>query len=326
MPRSARIDMPNLLQHVIVRGIERRNIFTDDEDRFRFVARFSDLLVSTGTDCLAWALLDNHFHLLIRPKQITLARFMRRLLTSYAVTFNLRHSRSGHLFQNRYKSLVCEEEEYLLELVRYIHLNPFRAGIVGTLEELDRYAWSGHAVLLGKRKLSGQIVDEVLSRFGKSSVSRWNYRSFIQDGIPLGRRNDLMGFGRSRKLASDPIEERQMRDTRILGGGDFVGQILQRTEFEPDAAKLSLEEIVERVRVKFGLTLQELTSRTRAKRIANARSIVCYVAFNCGHRGVDIARHLGLTGPGVSVASNRGKKAISEHLDLLTMLNWQVSK
>ena len=148
MPRSARIDIPNILQHVIVRGIEKRDIFSDDEDRHSFVERLSNLLVSTETDCFAWALLDNHVHLLLRPRQIPLSKFMKRLLTGYAVTFNLRHRRSGHLFQNRYKSIVCEEEQYLLELVRYIHLNPLRARIVSTINELDRFDWCGHAVKL----------------------------------------------------------------------------------------------------------------------------------------------------------------------------------
>ena len=155
MPRSARIDIPNILQHVIVRGIEKREIFTDDEDRRRFVKRLSNLLVSTDTDCFAWALLSNHLHLLLRPRKTTLGNFMKRLLTGYAVSFNLRHKRLGHLFQNRYKSIVCEEESYLLELVRYIHLNPLRAGIVSSLEELALYPWSGHAVLLGNRACPG---------------------------------------------------------------------------------------------------------------------------------------------------------------------------
>ena len=110
MPRASRIDLPNLLQHVIVRGIEKRDIFTSDDDRLDFVRRFSLLLEATGTECLAWALLSNHFHLLLRTTDITLSKFMRRLLTGYAVTFNLRHDRTGHLFPNRYKSIICEEE------------------------------------------------------------------------------------------------------------------------------------------------------------------------------------------------------------------------
>ena len=126
MPRQPRLDLPGLLHHVIARGVDRCEIFRDDADRQAFLTRLSALLVETDTDCFAWALLSNHFHLVLRPNRERLAALMRRLQTGHAVTFNRRHMRSGHLFQNRYKSIVCEEEEYLLELVRYVHLNPFR--------------------------------------------------------------------------------------------------------------------------------------------------------------------------------------------------------
>lgn len=155
-----------MLQHVMVRGIEKCDIFVDDQDCTRFLNHFSELLLKTETTCLAWCLMSNHFHLLLRPQKAKLSFFMRRLLTSYALGFNLRHKRVGHLFQNRYKSIVCEEEIYLLELVKYIHLNPVRAGI-STPDDLIRYTWSGHAVLMGETELAGQATSEVLSRFRK---------------------------------------------------------------------------------------------------------------------------------------------------------------
>ena len=124
MPRTARLDIAGVLQHVIVRGFERREIFLDDTDRQLFLNRFSNLLIQTETKCLAWSFMTNHVHMLLRPTESKLGHFMRRLLTGHAVTFNLRHQRSGHLFQNRFKSIICEEDPYLLELVRYIHLNP----------------------------------------------------------------------------------------------------------------------------------------------------------------------------------------------------------
>jgi REP element-mobilizing transposase RayT len=165
MPRAARIDIPGVLQHVIVRGIEKTDIFLDDTDRAFFLRRFSTLLQETGTQCLAWSLMSNHFHLLLRPTGEKLSSFMRRLLTGYAVTFNLRHRRAGHLFQNRYKSIVCEEDSYLLELVRYIHLNPLRAGLAADLQALDDYQWAGHSVLMGSGTLPGQYATEVLALF-----------------------------------------------------------------------------------------------------------------------------------------------------------------
>lgn len=156
MPRTARIDIPGLLHHVIVRGINRTDIFCGEDDKALFAERLAKLLVATDTDCLAWSLMTNHFHLLLRPRTTKLAVLMRRLLTGYAVVFNRRHHRSGHLFQNRYKSIVCQEDSYLLELVRYIHLNPLRAGLVDSLDDLDTYAWSGHAVIMGNSSLDGQ--------------------------------------------------------------------------------------------------------------------------------------------------------------------------
>lgn len=319
MPRTARIDIPHLLQHVIVRGNERRVIFIDDDDRRYFVKRFSALLVATGTDCLAWALLDNHFHLLLRPHKISLGAFMRRLLTGYAVTFNRRHRRSGHLFQNRYKSLVCEEEAYLLELVRYIHLNPLRAGIVSTVEQLDAYPWCGHASLMGRAELPGQAPVEVLSRFGKTiDNARRNYRRFIEDGVSLGCRDDLVGLARNKAARQD--EDNRGLDARVLGSNDFAEELLRQTEVELPATRLPLEKIIENVCSALDLTLEDLIYPARSRHIAQARSLICHLAFGGGHSGVAIANRLRLTGSAVSVAARRGKEVIGRHPGLSKIL------
>ena len=126
MPRKSRIDAAGALHHIICRGIEQTDIFVDDFDRDNFVERLGKILSETNTPCFAWALLPNHFHLLLRTGEVPLSTIMRRLLTGYAVSFNRRHRRHGHLFQNRYKSILCQDDPYLLELVRYIHLNPLR--------------------------------------------------------------------------------------------------------------------------------------------------------------------------------------------------------
>ena len=133
MPRKSRIDAPRALHHIIVRGIERGKLFIDDMDRNNFLDRMGGIIHETHTICYAWALIPNHFHLLLRTGQVPIATFMMRLLTGHAGYFNKRHRRSGHLFQNRYKSILCQEEPYLLELVRYIHLNPLRASIIQDL-------------------------------------------------------------------------------------------------------------------------------------------------------------------------------------------------
>jgi len=162
MPRQPRLDASGLLQHVMARGIERRKLFLDDKDRECFLKRFAGILEETQTQCYAWALIPNHFHLLLRTGPTPLSKVMRKLMTGYAVTFNKRHKRAGHLFQNRYKSIICEEDPYLLELIRYIHLNPLRAKLVQDLSELDKYPWSGHSAILGhcKNPLIPVVTDE----------------------------------------------------------------------------------------------------------------------------------------------------------------------
>jgi hypothetical protein len=159
---------------------------------------------------------------------MTLAKFMRRLLTGYVVTFNLRHRRSGHLFQNRYKSIVCDEDAYLLELVRYIHLNPLRAGIVSDLAELDRFRWSGHAVIMGQASLPTQATEEVLLYFGKRAAeARRLYRAFVEDGIAVGNREELAGGGRPKTADSEPGRS-LLGDPRILGDAAFADRLRQQ--------------------------------------------------------------------------------------------------
>src|SRR4030043_1826373 len=166
MPRGPRIDAPATLHHVMVRGIERRRIFESERDREDFLDRLGRVIQEGGASCFAWVLIPNHAHILLRTGSTPLAKMMRRLLTGYAVSFNLRHQRSGHLFQNRYKSIVCEEDSYLLELIRYIHLNAIRAGLVKDLRELDRYRWRGHSVLVGYEQRDWQGRGGGLFLFG----------------------------------------------------------------------------------------------------------------------------------------------------------------
>ena len=171
MLRRSRIDAPDALHHVICRGIERRRIFRDDADRNRFVELLARVLEATSTRRYAWSLMPNHFHLLLKTGEVPLATILRRLLTAYAGSFNRRYRRHGHLFQNRYTSILCQEDAYILPLIRYIHLNPLRAKIVITIEELDRYPYAGHGALTGKVRADWQAVDEVLKLFGKRLIT-----------------------------------------------------------------------------------------------------------------------------------------------------------
>ena len=137
MPRQKRLNLPGTVFHVIGRGIERRSIFVDQEDYGDFLRRLGSGLEKTKSRCYAWALMPNHFHLLVRCLELPLSELMRRIMGSYAGYFNRRHRQAGHLFQNRYKSILCQEEVCFLELFRYIHLNSVRAGMVQSMGELD---------------------------------------------------------------------------------------------------------------------------------------------------------------------------------------------
>ena len=236
MPRQSRIDAPGALHHIILRGIERKAIFEDDGDYQNFLKRLGKILIETSTSCYAWALMTNHVHLLLRTGMVPISTVMRRLLTGYAQQFNRRYRRHGHLFQNRYKSFLCEEDPYLLELVRYIHLNPLRAGIVKDLKDLSKYWKSGHSVLMGKRKNEWQDIDYILALFdNKNTSARRSYSDFVKKGIKQGHRPDLVGGGLVRSVggwsalsALRSVSSRIMGDERILGSGDFVEGVLKK--------------------------------------------------------------------------------------------------
>lgn len=323
MPRLARIDIAGLLQHVIVRGIEGCDIFNDDCDRQLFLDRFAKLLSETGVRCYAWALLSNHFHLLLMPTSTSLSSFMRRLLTGYAVVFNRRNKRSGHLFQNRYKSIVCEEEAYLLELIRYIHLNPLRAGMVKSLEELDQYSWSGHATLLGARKFERQETQEVLERFGKKLYSaRQAYRQFVSDGMKQGRRDELVGGGLKRSQGERPLNEYESFDARVLGTGDFVDGLMH-AELLRDKMKrtLTLAQLVKAVSAVMELDTGTVRKPSKSRAPAAARGIICHLAvFEFGYAGSEVGKYLYLGSSGVSLAAKRGGKLLQDNAMLMKQI------
>jgi putative transposase len=328
MPRIARLDAPGLLHHVIIRGIERRKIFTDDQDRENFIKRLSLLLPLTKTHCYAWAFLSNHAHFLLRSGPKGIAALMRRLLTGYAVYFNRRHKRHGQLFQNRYKSIVCQEDVYLQELVRYIHLNPLRATIVVSLKKLNRYPYCGHSALMGKKERQWQDVDYVLGFFGtRVGEARKGYESYVRDGIALGRRPELTGGGLIRSLGGwDTVktmrlngQDRIKSDQRILGDSDFVSEVLSESE-EQFSRKYTLktlgydfETVVERVSRVLHMENEYITRRGRHKERVLARDLLCYwTVVELGMSMVDVARKCDMTPSAVSYAVQRGEKTAKE--------------
>jgi len=242
MPRGARLDEPGTLHHVIIRGIEKGSIVRDDIDRKAFLDRMGMLSKGSGTGIYAFALMTNHAHILLKSGQNGLSFFMRRLLSGYAQYFNRRHKRVGYLFQNRYKSIICEENAYFEKLVAYIHLNPLRAGLVESLAQLAIYPWCGHAVLMSKVSCDWMDRMYVLQFFGRTEGSaRSAYLQFLEEEMGIDREGEFSGGGLirsqggwSKVLSMRKSGEKAMSDERILGGDDFVREVLHEAEGRKD--------------------------------------------------------------------------------------------
>jgi len=334
MPRQSRLDAPGVLHHVIIRGIERKKIFRDKTDRENFLDRLAHLIPATGSFCYAWVLMTNHAHFLLRSGPEGISTLMRRLLTGYVVSFNRRHRRHGQLFQNRFKSIICQEDIYLKELVRYIHLNPIRAKMVDDLSRLKGYAYCGHGVLLGRRKCAWQDADYVLKYFADTTrTARRRYVSYMESGIALGRRPELVGGGLVRSLGGW-VAVKKMRtkgmdrikgDQRILGDSDFVESMLyearQRYErsYELKALGVDMDRIAEKAASIFGIDVEEIFLKGRQKRRADARGLFCYWASRELNLSLsELARRLKMTPAGVGYAVQRGESiAISGNYRLV---------
>jgi len=315
------------LHHIICRGIERQDIFKDNTDRNRFLERLGSVLQKSSTPCYGWALIPNHFHLLLKTGQEPIAQIMRRLLTGYAVTFNRRHRRYGRLFQNRYKSILCQEDAYLLELVRYIHLNPIRAGIVNDLNLLDKYAYAGHSTIMGKRKNPWQDSDSVLTLFGKSQyAARKKYRDFIAKGNDQERNPEMTGGGLIRSIGGWGVLKSMRRmkihvkgDERILGGSDFVEEVLNQASEQMERRYLlnskgwTLSKLTERVAEIFGIEQEQVVVAGKQPERVRARSVLAYWATkDLGLSATAVGMYLGLSKSAVSRAVTRGQQLIAD--------------
>lgn len=328
MPRGSRIDATGAVHHIMVRGIECRKIFDNDADGDHFLHRMGEIILDTGTTCFAWSLMSNHFHLLLRTDNVPVSTFMRRLLTGYAIWFNRSRRRHGHLFQNRFKSILCQEDSYLLELVRYIHLNPLRAGLVKNISELDVYPYSGHGALAGGFRKSWQETEEILKLFDrKPATARRMYRHFVEQGIEQGRRNDLSGGGLIRSAGGwEGLKQKreegqyQRSDERILGDSDFVSEVLKKTEESLTKSQklkskgMDVDKIAAHVSGLMGVAVEDIWAAGRQQPIVNARSLLCYWAVReLGVSMSSLSRRIGISIPAISKSVARGKQIAQDN-------------
>jgi putative transposase len=319
MPRRFRLDAVGVLHHVVVRGIERRPIFLTAADRRDFFERCERLFIEHKTSCYAWVFLSNHVHLLLRTGQVPLSKVMARLLSGYAARFNRTHKRSGHLFQNRYKSIICQEESYFKELVRYIHLNPVRAHMIADMKGLDAYRWSGHAALLGRRTCEWQDTSYTLSSFGSAD----SYREFVQEGFDQGHRDVLTGGGVVRshggwaEVKRSPVLAKG--DERILGDTAFVIEVLSDAQERLDRrirmkqAGISVDTIEKRVTELLRLKPGDLYQQGRPRWLSQARSLFCFWAVReLGIPQKELAERFSLSEPTIAYAVTKGQRLAEE--------------
>jgi putative transposase len=315
MPRQARLDAPGILQHVMLRGIEKGLIFHDEKDRNNFLERMGDLAEETDTQIYAWSLMANHVHILLRTGPMGLPRYMRRLLTGYAISFNRRHSRHGYLFQDRYKSIVCDEDNYFRELIRYIHLNPIRAKGVTSIALLDRYPWCGHAGLVGNIKQPWQDREYVLSWFGTKNNAQKAYHRYVNEGVSRegqiesteGQLLKALGNGVA-GTGLQPTENQDSTDRRILGNEDFAAKIrreivheIENNRLPPSKMRQEIQKMIEERCEQEGINLRQLRMGSRRHPIGKVRSDIAWkLAIQLGLPSVEIGHQLGISPSAVS--------------------------
>jgi REP element-mobilizing transposase RayT len=293
MPRQPRLDAPGAVHHVMIRGIERRAIFVDDVDRSEFRDRLCEVIPDCGASSLATAFMSNHVHLVLRSGDTPLSRLMSRLNTSYAVRFNRRHERVGYLFQNRFKSRLVKDEGDLQGLLRYVHLNPIRGGLVADLAALERYPWSSHGALMGRRRaLPFEDVSSALSLFSTDSrIARDLLRSWMEEGL------------REAIPEATPTDRAPSRSSLVLRRA-------------PEGERHDLEGLIEAVCRHFSTRRDELTRGARHTRASQARAVICHVAVARWRvPSSEVSKAVGVSAPAVSQALRRGAE-LSRELDL----------
>jgi REP element-mobilizing transposase RayT len=311
----------------MVRGINKSAIFNDDQDRQKFLERLGENVIEAGGVVYAWVLMTNHVHILFKSGKQGISAVMRKQLTWYAQYYNRKHRRTGHLFENRYKSILCDEDNYLLALIRYIHLNPVRAGIVTTINELDRYPWSGHSAVIGKKKNDWMDILYVLTQFGsRKNAARRAYRLFVIEGLKQGRIPELTGGGLIRSKGGwSKVEsarrkgKREEYDERILGSGDFVNAVFREIEekalhqLKLRRTGLTIGKIIDQECEINKISTQELKGGSRRRK-------VCILRVQIAKRGLDelglslaeIARHVGVSTSGIARAVKRFEEGMAE--------------
>lgn len=277
MSRKPRLYYPGALYHVLVRGNAKQAIFLSDADMLQYQRYVAEGLSEHGHRLHAYCWMGNHTHMLIQAGETSISRMMQSITQRYTQWFNKKYDRVGHLFQGRYKAILVDADDYLLELVRYIHLNPLRAGLV---DRLEQYRWSSHHACLGDQELPWLTTEWVLQQFGEDlHAARTRYQKF------LGQNPDKTKL---EHLSSGTAEG------RILGDNTFIRKVTEaRAEITKPKLNCSLDEITRTVAGEEEVSVDEVLSSSQRRQVSLARAMVALLAVD--HAGLtvtEVANHL----------------------------------
>lgn len=259
MPRKPRIHYPGAFYHVILRGNAGLPIFLNDRGRHHFYELIGEGVERFGHRIHGFCLMTNHVHLLVQVGEVPLSRIIHNLTLRYTAWLNRRHSRIGHLFHGRYKALLVDAENYLLELVRYIHLNPVRAGMA---KRADGYRWSGHQALAGQESLPWMTTDWILSQFGSSlTVARKRYEDFVQEAVGEEERKEF---------------RQGTHEGRIIGDDIFADEAIRSAE-EKSRSTVTLDGVLSAVSRHYGLSVDEISAPGKTRRPSEARAAAAFL-------------------------------------------------
>ncbi|HEV8343350.1 MAG TPA: transposase, partial [Candidatus Binatia bacterium] len=264
--RRPRIHFPGGVYHVISRGNQRQVIFNGGNDYHQFQVFLEEAQKRYSFTLYAYVLMPNHFHLLIEVGSYPLSKVMQTLLYRYTRYYNKRHNKVGHLFQGRYRAILCDKESYLMELIRYLHLNPVRAGLVKDAKE---YVWSSHGNYLKGRDTGGVSAEEALSYWSKRrSDAVRRYKEFVLDGVGQGHREEYY----------------EVKDQRYLGEEDFIERVERGQEkvVEASHVRLTIEEVVEEIARYWRKDVEAVLGSGREREASKLRAIAAYVGREVG--------------------------------------------
>jgi putative transposase len=319
MPRKSRLNVPGAVYHVMARCLGHVRLFPDDEDREFFLSLLGRYLERTGTQCYAWAVMDTHYHLVLRLSDRELWELMKPLNMHYAHYHRQRSGRRGPLFMDRFKSIATQDQKYVQELVRYVHLNPVRAGVCKDIDDLNAYRWTGHSVLMGKSRRAFQNTEAVLRCFGVTVVeARKRYREFLKEGITSDTSADTL-IDLVRKSNAGKEGGRSV-SCWVIGDQEFVKKALFSSEtrrlrisrFERDGR--CLEHLAETISGKFGIDMSALRIRHRGTKCSDARKGFAYAAAKEYHTPLGIiAEYLDVGRTAVSAMCREEKEILEKY-------------